>query len=150
MHYQNSQVCVPRVSKYKESIIELTVIETNVDNSDSDESEIVSPFYEIENTLNQVPQHDLPDDQNLQSSSQTVPFRLRDFAELVPPSERILEGGTSSQDVAAIRPPHYSEESEYDETEGRSICCGGVAMEPLEVLPLEATGRNTQLFKFCK
>lgn len=139
-----------RVSKYKESIIELTVIEANVDNSDSDESEIVSPFYEIENTLNQVPQHDLPDDQNLQSSSQTVPFRLRDFAELVPPSERILEGGTSSQDVAAIRPPHYSEESEYDETEGRSICCGGVAMEPLEVLPLEATGRNTQLFKFCK
>ena len=71
-----------RVSKYKESIIELTVIEANVDNSDSDESEIVSPFYEIENTLNQVPQHDLPDDQNLQSSSQTVPFRLRDFAEM--------------------------------------------------------------------
>ncbi|PVH69501.1 hypothetical protein DL98DRAFT_661640 [Cadophora sp. DSE1049] len=145
-----------KTSKYKESIIDLKVIETKLEESESDDSGFSSPIYEIESPLDQVFQHGLPQAQTQRensSSDQTVPLGFHDFpVKSVPPDEdEIRDEDTSSEDVVVARSGQYNPEpkshsrSEYERT---SMDGGGVAMELLEVLPIEYNVRNARLFKF--
>ncbi|KAH7411373.1 hypothetical protein BKA64DRAFT_704478 [Cadophora sp. MPI-SDFR-AT-0126] len=145
-----------RTSKYKESIIDLKVTEAKLEESESDDSELLSPIYEIESPFDRITQNGLPPAQTQGGYSRFDPtvslgFHGVPVGSVSPDEDGIRDEAWSRQDAVVVRSGQYKPEpksyrrSEYERI---SIDGGGVAMDLLEVLPIESTGRNAQLFKF--
>lgn len=147
------------LSKYKESIIDLTVIETKLEDSESEEFEFLSPSLDPESPLEPIIHYELQQFQHSGHHSLSPPDR-NNFSGLRHASlicdaadgDSIRDEDTSDREVEfAILSGQYHPYPEYQGTceYVLDVGGGGVAMNPLKFLPIEPTLKNASLFNFC-
>ncbi|KAH9213581.1 hypothetical protein DL95DRAFT_524415 [Leptodontidium sp. 2 PMI_412] len=142
------------LSKYRESIIDLTIIESKLEESDTEKSELLTPIFEVESPFEETFQDWFPKSKSLEyfpSPSDKASPAGPHYDSTTAGEDGISDENTSDQDmVAAIRSGQYHLHPEHHTLyeQGFGGGGGGVVMDPLTVLPMESTGSNARLFHF--
>ncbi|KAG4441347.1 hypothetical protein IFR05_003161 [Cadophora sp. M221] len=141
------------LSKYKESIVDLNIIETKLEDSEAKTLEPFTPIYEVESPFEEKFQVWFPQSQSLEyfpsPSDKGNPAGSHHVSATA--DEGISDEKTSDQNVvAAIRPGQYHPRPEHHTVYEYEVGVrdGGVVLDPLTVLPVESTGPNSRLFHF--
>ncbi|KAH7355321.1 hypothetical protein BKA65DRAFT_498137 [Rhexocercosporidium sp. MPI-PUGE-AT-0058] len=147
------------LSKYKESIIDLTIIETKLEDSQEETFGTLYPISELESPLEPELQYVFPHPQpqdseffpSLSNQAQPAGSHHISLNRGRINKDKYPDENTSDQDVvAAIRSGQYYPYPEHHKECGYRLAVDGysVAMNPLGILPIEPAGRHGRLFHF--
>jgi hypothetical protein len=134
-----------KATKYRGSVIELAINLPKVEESEGEcsvfdstrESSIGVPF----GTVLQL---------QSRTSSRSSWTSLQDVCGSVSPDTKDSESASAWDISPAIREGRfYSYPEDYQQPNDFTVPAGGVALEPLFSLPIEASKRNAKLFHFC-
>ncbi|XMA18111.1 hypothetical protein WAI453_010902 [Rhynchosporium graminicola] len=140
--YDNS---IKVLSQYRESIVDLTVIETKIEESESEGAES-SSIPEFGSPLEQISQDLPPRTQSLTCRTRSAGFDHDPLMFATPATCGLQDEEPSDQDVVPTIPrgQHCSGSNKLE----IKLHSDGVVSNPLELLPIASTRKNHQLFQF--
>ncbi|CZT11168.1 uncharacterized protein RCO7_09903 [Rhynchosporium graminicola] len=133
------------LSQYRESIVDLTVIETKIEESESEGAES-SSIPEFGSPLEQISQDLPPGTQSLTCRTRSAGFDHDPLMFATPDTCGLQDEEPSDQDVVPTIPrgQHCSGSNKLE----IKLHSDGVVSNPLELLPIASTRKNHQLFQF--